>query len=97
MDLSDVLERLQHLGIRRSDVTETFVRSSGPGGQNVNKTSTCVYLKHIPTGIEVKCRVERSQVQNRYRAWDLLMAKVESRKKALVEQERRRMEKLRRQ
>ncbi|MDD5669582.1 MAG: peptide chain release factor-like protein [Candidatus Omnitrophica bacterium] len=58
-------------------IEEKFVRSSGPGGQNVNKTSTCVYLKHIPTGIEVKCQSERSQSANRRIARQLLAAKIE--------------------
>jgi protein subunit release factor B len=64
------------LGIREEDIEESFVRSSGPGGQNVNKTSTCVYLKHLPTGIVVKCQRERSQTANRYLARKILMEKV---------------------
>ena len=55
-------------GIREEELKERFIRSSAPGGQNVNKTSTCVYLKHLPTGLEVKCQIERSQAQNRYLA-----------------------------
>jgi protein subunit release factor B len=47
-------ERMEALGIHEKDIEEKFIRSSGKGGQKVNKTSTCVYLKHIPTGIEVK-------------------------------------------
>lgn len=64
------------LGIRRTDIEEQFVRSSGPGGQNVNKTSTCVQLKHLPTGIEVKCQVHRTQAANRIAALRLLVDKV---------------------
>ncbi|MBU4343603.1 MAG: peptide chain release factor-like protein, partial [Candidatus Omnitrophica bacterium] len=52
------------LGIKEADLEEKFIRSSGKGGQKVNKSSTCVYLKHKPTGIEVKCQKERSQVLN---------------------------------
>jgi protein subunit release factor B len=56
-----LLERLEKLGIQEKDVLEKFVRSGGPGGQKVNKVATCVYLKHLPSGIEVKLSRERSQ------------------------------------
>jgi protein subunit release factor B len=52
-------ERMEALGIREKDIEEKFIRSSGRGGQKVNKTSTCVYLRHLLTGIEVKCMKER--------------------------------------
>jgi peptide chain release factor len=61
-------ERMEALGIHEKDIEEKFIRSSGRGGQKVNKTSTCVYLKHIPTGIEVKCMRERNQSLNRFLA-----------------------------
>ncbi len=65
----DELEaRMTAVGLRKDDFQETFVRSSGPGGQRVNKTSSCVYLKHLPTGLEVKMSRERSQALNRYYA-----------------------------
>ena len=70
-------EKFQALNIREEDIAETFIRSSGKGGQHVNKTSTCVYLKHLPTGIEVKCQQERSQSLNRYRARVVLAKKIE--------------------
>lgn len=60
--------RMLELGVREEDLEETFVRSSGKGGQHVNKTSTCVRLKHLPTGIEVKCMRDRSQSVNRFLA-----------------------------
>lgn len=60
--------RMAALGLREVDFEEKFVRSSGPGGQNVNKTSTCVVLRHVPSGLEVKMQKERSQLLNRYRA-----------------------------
>jgi protein subunit release factor B len=63
--------------IREEDIIERFTRSSGPGGQNVNKVSTCVCLKHLPTGIEVRCSSERSQAQNRLIARRLLREKVD--------------------
>lgn len=69
-------EKMQGLGIREKDLEEKFVRSSGKGGQNVNKTSTCVYIKHLPTGIEVKCMRERSQSINRFLARRELVGKI---------------------
>ncbi len=83
--------------IKESDIKETFVRSSGPGGQNVNKTSTTVYLKHIPTGIEVKCQAERSQVLNRRIARKVLAEKVAALIFKQSQEARQRAEKLRRQ
>ena len=70
-------ERMEALGIREEDLEEKFVRSSGRGGQKVNKTSTCVYLKHIPTGTEVKCMKERSQPLNRFLARRELIERIE--------------------
>ncbi len=69
-------ERMAALDIREEDLEERFVRSSGKGGQHVNKTSTCVCLKHLPTGIEVKCMEERSQSLNRFLARRELVEKV---------------------
>ncbi len=85
------------LGIKEGDLEEKFIRSSGKGGQKVNKSSTCVYLKHRPTGIEVKCQKERSQGLNRFLARRILVNKIESiilGKKAEAE---RKIEKIRRQ
>ena len=85
------------LGIREEDVEETFVRSQGAGGQNVNKTSSCVALLHRPTGIRVKCQTERSQVLNRFLARRRLCDKIEERNRGFVAAERDRVEKIRRQ
>lgn len=68
---------MEALGIYEKDIEEKFIRSSGSGGQKVNKTSTCVYLIHIPTGIEVKWMEERSQSLNRFLARRELVRKVE--------------------
>ncbi len=92
-----LLEKMKQLGIRREDIIESFIRSAGPGGQNINKTSTCVYLKHIPTGIEVKCQQERSQALNRYIARKLLLKKIESSILGKLSEEQKRIEKIRRQ
>jgi protein subunit release factor B len=88
---------MEGLNIKEADIQESFVRSGGHGGQNVNKTSTCVYLKHIPTGIEVKCQKERSQAMNRYHARVLLVKKIEQQIKGRQSDEIQRIEKLRRQ
>jgi protein subunit release factor B len=76
---------------------ETFVRSGGHGGQNVNKTSTCVMLIHRPTGLQVKCQETRQQGMNRFLARKLLLDKLEERKAAKASAERDQIEKLRRQ
>lgn len=90
-------EKMESLGIREQDIEESFVRSAGKGGQNVNKTSTCVYLKHIPTDVEVKCQKERSQGLNRYHARVMLAEKIESITKGRESEEARRISKIRRQ
>ncbi|MDH4233206.1 MAG: peptide chain release factor-like protein [Nitrospirota bacterium] len=90
-------EKMEALNIRDEDLEESFIRSGGKGGQHVNKTSTCVYLKHIPTGIEVKCQQERSQSLNRYRARILLAGKIEQLIKGRESEAIQRIEKIRRQ
>lgn len=89
--------RMGRLGIREADIRESFIRAQGPGGQNVNKLSSCVYLRHVPTGIEVKCQRERSQALNRYVARRLLTDKVESLVLGELSRQRQRIEKIRRQ
>jgi protein subunit release factor B len=89
-------EKMEALGIREKDIEEKFVRSSGRGGQKVNKTSTCVYLKHLPTGIEVKCMRERNQSLNRFLARRELVMRIGKLSGKLTREERI-VEKARRQ
>lgn len=93
----DLLERLARLGIRESDLEEKFIRSRGKGGQKVNKSATCVYLKHLPSGLEVKCQRERSQALNRFLARRILVEKLEARILGKETEEKQRVEKIRRQ
>jgi len=94
---AQLTRRMIALGVREADVEETFVRSGGHGGQNVNKTSTCVMLLHRPTGLQVKCQATRQQGLNRFIARRLLLDKIEERQKGYVDAERARIEKIRRQ
>jgi peptide chain release factor len=94
---AQLTRRMIALGVREADLEETFVRSGGHGGQNVNKTSTCVMLLHRPTGLQVKCQATRQQGLNRFIARRLLLDKIEERQKGYVDAERARIEKIRRQ
>jgi len=91
------IKEMFRLGVRESDIVESFVRSGGPEGQNVNKASTCVYLKYLPTGIEVKCQQERTQALNRYLTRRILLKKIEAFLLDKISEERRRLEKMLRQ
>ena len=77
---SQILEKLAALGVRLDDVEERFIRGAGPGGQKINKTSSTVWLRHGPTGVEVRCQQERSQGANLEVAWGELVAKLQARK-----------------
>ena len=83
MDLPTQIEaRLAALGVRPGEVDERFVRGSGAGGQKINKTSSTVWLRHRPTGVEARCQQERSQAANRELAWADLCGKLEGRRQA---------------
>lgn len=95
--LDELQERMDRLGIKPDDLIEKFILGSGKGGQKINKTSSCVYLKHIPTSFEIKCQRDRSREMNRYYARKELCDWIEQtllNKKSERQQE---MEKIRRQ
>ena len=89
-------QRMAALGVRESDLEESFVKSGGHGGQNVNKLATCVMLVHRPTGLQVKCQATRQQGLNRFMARRLLLDKIEKMQTGRVASERARIEKIRR-
>ena len=88
---------MREYGVREEEIAEKFVRASGKGGQKVNKASTCVYLKHLPTGIEVKCQHERSQAVNRFIARRRLVDKIAAQIEGRLSERQQKIEKIRRQ
>jgi protein subunit release factor B len=90
-------KKMASLGIRESDILEKFIHGGGRGGQKINKAASCVYLKHVPTGIEVKCQTSRSQLLNRFLARRILAEKIESKILGQQAEEEQRIEKIRRQ
>ena len=101
-DFPDIVEaslraRFVSLGVRPEEVEERFVRGAGAGGQKINKTSSTVWLRHRPTGVEVRCQRERNQSVNRLLAWQELAEKLERRRAAAADQARAARELTRRQ
>ena len=94
---NQLAQRMAALGVRESDIEESFVRSGGHGGQNVDKVSTCVMLLHRPTGLQVKCQETRQQGLNRFIARRLLLDKIDARRRGFVAAQRAEIEKIRRQ
>src|SRR5580700_3480174 len=94
---NQLAQRMAALGVSEAEIEESFVRSGGHGGQNVNKTSTCVMLVHRPTGMQVKCQETRQQGLNRFIARRILLDKIEARKNGVIAAQRAEIEKIRRQ
>lgn len=98
---SDKLEELQArmaaLGFSEDDLLEKFVRGSGAGGQKINKTSNCVFLKHLPSGVCVKCQIDRSREMNRFLARRELCQQLENIRDGKAIAKTQAIEKMRRQ
>ena len=90
-------ERMQKLGVSEADLDERFLPSSGPGGQRANKVSTCVVLRHRPSGLEVRCQRERYQVLNRFLARRVLLDRLEAQRLGRLSEAAQRIAKIRRQ
>lgn len=96
VDEESFAARLKRVGVAEADLRESFARSSGPGGQNVNKVSTSVTLKHIPSGVSVTVQDSRSQAQNRKLARERLITAIEEQRRAAVAEQKAAREKMRR-
>ena len=92
-----LLDRMCELNVKENDLEESFIRSSGPGGQKVNKTSSCVFLRHIPTDTTVKYQKERSQALNRFFARRTLLDQIELKQRGYIKENKKRIEKIKSQ
>ncbi|PAW69865.1 MAG: peptide chain release factor-like protein [Verrucomicrobiia bacterium Tous-C5FEB] len=90
-------QSMASLGIREEDLLEKFVRGSGSGGQKINKTSNCVFLKHLPTGVCIKCQIDRSREMNRFLARRELCDQLDAIRQGKAIAKTQAIEKLRRQ
>ncbi len=88
---------MNRLGIKVADLEESFIRSGGAGGQNVNKVATCVVLKHLPSGFVIKCQIDRSQGMNRYLARKILVSRLDAQIHGRESEEAKRIFKIKRQ
>jgi protein subunit release factor B len=95
--LTDLEQRMAALGIVEADLLEKFVRGSGAGGQKINKTSNCVFLKHLPTGVCIKCQMDRSREMNRFLAKRELCDQLEAIRDGKAIAKTQAIEKMRRQ
>ena len=95
--LENITAQLHKIGVQDDDIVEKFIIGQGSGGQKINKTSSCVYLKHIPSGIEIKCQQARSREDNRVVARKILLDKLVEAKRKIKEDKLKELAKLRRQ
>lgn len=95
--INQLQKRMKNLNIHDNDLIEKFILGSGTGGQKINKTSSCVYLKHIPTGIQLKCQQTRSREYNRYLALISLCERLEKKLSDEINEKIHEKEKIRRQ
>lgn len=90
-------KRMEDLGIKEGDLIEKFILGSGSGGQKINKTSSCVYIKHLPSGTEIKCQKDRSREMNRFLARRELCDRLEEQQENIKSKKQQLVEKIRRQ
>ncbi len=92
-----LIAKARELKVSPEEIEESFVRGSGPGGQKINKTANCVYLRHIPTGTVVKCQRHRERTKNRLSAYKLLILKIEEKIKGEESERAKKIHKLKKQ